>query len=364
MAATTRRILLYVHLTLALAAGVFVLIFAVTGSIMAFEPELEHLSRPHLFYVHPQGTPKSLAEISASISQQYPGARVAQYLLPSSPDLAYQALVPQHGAVHINQYTGEILGVRPLAVDWLGRVHQFHLRLGIMSKSDPGKKIMSWAGVAVLIVLLTGLYLWWPLKRVGVQWSGPARRVSFDLHNSVGIFSFIFLLILTVTGLVIGFEQQTTPLLFRLTGSKPSDMPDLKLPPQPGVTPITPDQALQIAHQVLPGAAPLYLFFPGPRHYYTLFLRYPEDRTPGGRSRLLLDEYTGKPLYVLSSRTAPEGMRLVNLNRALHTGDIFGIPSKAVMSLASLMLAVQLVTGVIIWIKRRAAEKRARATAV
>lgn len=360
--AMTRRVLLYVHLTVALVASVFVLIFAVTGSIMAFEPELEHLTRPHLFYVRPQGEAKSLAEITAAIAQAYPGQRVMEFLMPSSPDLAYQALI-RSGAVHINQYTGEILGIRPLAVDWLGRVHQFHLRLGIMIQSDPGKKIMSWAGVAVLILLLSGLYLWWPLKRVGVAWSGAARRVWFDLHNSVGILSFVFVLLLAVTGVVIGFEAQTTPLLFRLTGSKPSDAPNQKLPEQPGVLAITPDQAVQIARATLPGAAPNFFFFPGPRHYYVLSMRYPEDRTPGGRSQIYIDEYTGKPLYVLSSRTAPGGTKLVNLNRALHTGDIFGIPSKAVLSLASLMMAVQLVSGVIIWIKRRGAEKRAKTIA-
>lgn len=354
-----RRFFLYVHLVIALAAGAFVVIFGVTGAIMAFEPELEHLSQPHLFYVQPQRQAKSLAELTADVVAKYPGQRVAQYLMPSSPELAYQMLVPRVGAVHINQYTGEILGVRPLTIDFLQRVHNFHLRLGIMTQSDPGKKIMSWAGVAVLFLLMTGLYLWWPLKRVRVGWRGSSRRLSFDLHNSAGIISFVFLLVLTVTGLVIGFEKQSTPLLYRLTGSTPDDAPNFRLPPQPGATSITPDQAVQIARDTLPGAAPNFVFLPGGRHYYMISMRYPEDRTPGGRSRIMVDEYSGKALYVLSSRTAAAGTRLVNLNRALHTGDIFGIPSKALVSLASLVMVFQLATGVIIWLKRRGAEARA-----
>jgi uncharacterized iron-regulated membrane protein len=40
-------------------------------------------------------------------------------------------------------------------------------------------------------------------------------------------------------------------------------------------------------------------------------------------------------------------------NRAIHTGDIFGIPSKIEMSLASLMAVMQLVSGVGMWWKRR-----------
>jgi uncharacterized iron-regulated membrane protein len=50
-------------------------------------------------------------------------------------------------------------------------------------------------------------------------------------------------------------------------------------------------------------------------------------------------------LFAEGSRTAPAAKRMVNANRAIHTGDIFGIPSKAILSLASLMLVAQLVSG-------------------
>ncbi len=44
---------------------------------------------------------------------------------------------------------------------------------------------------------------------------------------------------------------------------------------------------------------------------------------------------------------------MINLNRAIHTGDIFGIPSKLLMSLASLAAAAQVVTGLTMWWKRK-----------
>jgi uncharacterized iron-regulated membrane protein len=47
----------------------------------------------------------------------------------------------------------------------------------------------------------------------------------------------------------------------------------------------------------------------------------------------------------------------VIVNRAIHTGDIFGIPSKFLMSLASLMAAVQVITGVVMWWKRTRARR-------
>jgi uncharacterized iron-regulated membrane protein len=54
-----------------------------------------------------------------------------------------------------------------------------------------------------------------------------------------------------------------------------------------------------------------------------------------------------------NSRTPPAGTRYVIMNRAIHTGDIFGIPSKIVASLACLAVLGQLVTGIYLWWKKR-----------
>ncbi len=65
----------------------------------------------------------------------------------------------------------------------------------------------------------------------------------------------------------------------------------------------------------------------------------------------MIDPYSGNILGVIDSRHAPAGYRLVNLNRALHTGDILGIPSKVVLSLASLIMPLQLLTGLVMWLR-------------
>lgn len=346
-----RKLLFNIHLYLALVSGIFVLILGLTGSIMAFEPEIDHLLHWKLSYVTPQGNPKSLSELGESVSKALAGERPGGYLLPSSPNLSY-GVATKRGLVAVNPYTAEILGVRPGGRDFLAYVHQLHLRLLIGNRADTGKGIVSWAGVAMLFVLLSGLYLWWPLKRIKMQPSARGRRFWFDLHNASGIFSFLFLLVLTFTGLMIGFEEKTVPMFYSLTGSQPSQAPP-KIPPAPaGARPITPDQAMDIARTALPGTQPFQVNVPGPKGAYQIRSRFPEDLTPGGRSRVIVDQYTGQVLFAEGSRTAPGGARLVIANRAIHTGDIFGIPSKAVMSLACLMAVVQVVSGVAMWWKR------------
>jgi len=360
-----RKLLFNLHLYFALVAGVFIAILGITGAIMAFEPELDHLMHPHRSYVKPEGQPKSLVELAAiAQTQEQPGQRPLAFQMSPSANIAW-AVGFRDGVVYVNQYTGEVLGVDRSQMNFLGYVHQLHLRLLTplwlpnRDQHQVGKKIMSWAGAASLFLIVSGLYLWWPTKRVRVQWRSGERRSWFDLHNAVGIVSLVFLLVLSLTGVVIGFDEESGPMLYKLTGSQPVPRPSPKIEARRGVPLISPDQVVQIARATLPGAVPVAVSVPNPQILCGVSMRYPEDLTPGGRSRVYIDPYSGQVVQAESSRTTAAGTKLVILNRALHTGDIFGMPSKIAMSLASFAIFVQFVSGLVMWWKRTRAQKRA-----
>lgn len=350
-----RRRILQLHLIIASVAGVFLLILGVTGSIMAFEPELWHAMHPHLSYVTPSGAPLPLATLGEAAKRASPDTPIAGYGLSVSPDLSYQ--VNLRGRVaYVNQYTGEILGVIQNGPDFLSRVHQLHLRLLWRDERDNGKTVITWSGVALAALAISGLYLWWPLKRLGIRRGGSAYQTWFDLHNLIGIVSLVFLLLLSLTGVFIGFDDKLTPLAYRLTDSKPQlvyGQPPPLHSAANGRAMISADDAIAAARLALPGAAPISTNVPGPTGVYSIALRYPEDLTPGGRSRVIVDPYSGAVLAAEGSRSAPAGTRLVTLNRAIHTGDVFGLGSKAVASLMSIAVVGQLVSGFVIWLTRR-----------
>jgi uncharacterized iron-regulated membrane protein len=346
-----RRIVLQLHLIVALVSGLFLVVVGLTGAVMAFEPELDHLLHSRVSYVTPSGAPKPLVELAAVASRVVPGQRVTGYLLPVSPNLSTQVLFGRRGVL-VNQYSGAVLGIREAGPDLLARIHQLHIRLLIQNEADTGKTIVTAAGGALLFLAVSGLYLWWPLKRVGVR---GRRWFWFDLHNAVGALSLVFLVGASVTGLAIGFDDALRPWIYRATRSEPVVM--YTRPPTftsvPSGAAIGPDRAVEIARATLPGAVPISVNVPVPTGVYTISARYPEDLTPGGRSRLFIEQYSGAVLLAEGSRTAPLGSRVITLNRAIHTGDVFGVASKTVMSLASLAVVVQLVTGVAWWIKKR-----------
>jgi len=347
-----RKLLTTLHLYAALVTGVVLALLGATGSIMAFEEELDHAFHAELFYVAPQGQARPLAELGAAAATTRPGQRISGYRLSTAPDLSYQVVFPG-GDVFVNQYTGDVLGVRQ-GRTFLFYVHQLHLRL---LAGEAGNRVVSWVGMATLFLFFSGLYLWWPIKRVSIHWRGSSRRRWLDIHNAAGVVSLVPLLVLTVTGVMIGFDAVTGPWMYQVTGTQ--SLPNaISATPHPGVQPITPDQAVEIARAALPGALPISVNVPGPKTAYRVASRYPEDLTPGGRSRIFVDPYSGDVRLAESSRTTAAGTRLKNANRAWHTGDIFGMPSKAIMSLASLMLALQVVSGVMSWWKRTMGKRR------
>jgi len=348
-----RLTILTLHLVVALAAGAFVVVLGVTGGIMAFEPELDHVLHRDLWYVTPRSTTKTLEELGAAASASQSGERVNGYLLSTSPNLAYQVLF-RGRSVFVDQYTGRVIGVRASGPDFLSRVHQLHLRLLIQNKADSGKTIVKWTGVALLYLLASGLYLWWPLKRGAIRSARGTRRWWFDLHNAAGIWSVVFVGLATLTGLAIGFDDELIPVLYKVTRSAPVVM-YARVPPftvKPAGAAIGPDRAVAIARATLPSATPISVNMPPPTGVYGISARYPEDLTPGGRSRIFVDQYSGAVLLAEGSRTAPAGSRLITLNRALHTGDVLGLPSKIVMSLASFAVVLQLISGVIMWMRK------------
>lgn len=342
------------HLSIALIAAVFVVILGVTGSIMAFEPELDHVIHRELWQVSPEGATLSLDDLVAKTAARYPGQRATAVSASEAPHLAARVFLPGK-VIFVNPYTGNVLGVGATTPDVLARIHQLHLRLLWMSHPDAGKKIVGWMDIAMLFLVVSGFYLWWPLKRFTIAWRSSSRRRWLDLHAVTGIGVFVFLLLLGLTGAAIAFEG-AEDLAYRVTRSSPAARPTHVVTPAPS-GPISLDRAMAIARQAIPGATPFQISIPKPDGTYAIRARFPEDLTPGGRSRVEVDQYSGEVVFAESSRTAPAGTRAVILNRAVHTGDLFGVPSKILMSLASLLTVVMATSGLLTWWHRRRAQK-------
>ena len=353
-----RKILLNLHLWAGLAAAVFLALLGITGSLIVFEDEIDSWlnPRPH---IQPGPQRISLNALTARLEAAHSGYEVARFTFPSRNDLPLGAFLRSERlrkniGVDINPYTGEVFPVKSQQNNFTGNVHQLHTHL-LMGRA--GSTVMAYAALFLLFLATTGLILWWPRKVFTVRWRRRGARLNFDLHNAVGICSSVFLLIFALSGVVIHWEDLASNLIRYVTRS-PAEAPMADASPVLRATSIYADQAIAIAESAVPGARPTFMQL-GSEGPIRIAMKFPEDHTPAGRTVVFLDRYTGKILSLKNSRTASIAYKYTRMwNREIHTGDLFGWPTRILACLSSLTLPVMAITGPLIWWNRRRKDRQ------
>ena len=346
-----RRLVLNLHLAIALLAGAFIVVLGATGSILAFEPQLDRLLHRDVSYVKPGVRVLSLVEIGDAVARKYPGEPVVAYLRSDAADLPNRVILSR-GIVCVNQYTGEILGVRTRGLTFLGIIRALHVRL---AAGEAGRLVLKWAAGGLLFLLISGLCLWWPAKRMRIRGSMGSPKFWFDLHSAVGIFSFLPLLALAASGTILAFEDQLASVL-----GKPPDShsvrvkpPQVRSDPRPNATEITPDEAVAIARRELPDALPYRVQMPGYGGLYVIALEYMDHRIAGDRNSVSIDPWSGRIVAAKLAAGLGFQQRFMTANQAIHTGSILGTASRIAAALTGLLVPVQAVSGVVLWLRRR-----------
>lgn len=356
-----RNLILKVHLYFGLVAAIFLVVLGLTGAIMAFEGDIDHWMHPSLWYVNTGARPLLEADLIHAAQERFAPARVAAVQIFRKANLVQVMHMTDRAMVYVNPYDGSIRGrtigqnrtVRALDV-----IHQIHLRLASDARSAfsaAGKMIVSTAGLLLVVLVPTGLILWWRTRRASVKSGASWFRVCFDAHHAIGIYAALFLFIAAVTGVLIGFDWGEEAI-YSVTHSGP---PKREKPPQSvpatGATPISADRAVEIARGAMPESTVAVVLLPlNPKGAYNVQMRLPEETSETVHSNVTIDQYSGQVLKVVNFRTDSLGYRVIRFNRSIHTGDIWGTPTHIVVSLSSLLLVAMVLTGVVIWWKKLA----------
>jgi uncharacterized iron-regulated membrane protein len=345
---------LTLHLWAGLLASAFLLILGLTGSLLVYERAIDHALNPRLVIVKPEAQPLSVGKLFLKLEKAHPGYHVTDMAFSREPDVAYQMYLNPGGdaegfVVTINQYTGQELGNVSTANQFMNFVHGLHTHLLLEAHRETGKLIVGGASILLLFLSCSGPVLWWRRKLFLLNWSAGPKRLNFDLHNMLGLFCSLFLFFFALTGIALTWDGTASKFVNLLTHSDPMpSTPDLP-PPPPGTAPFEVDQILAAARAALPGTE-IDSFSIHPGEPVDLRMKFPEDRTPVGRSRVWLDPYTGKVLSVWSTRTASVGFKINRMwIREIHSGDILGWPTRILACVLSLLLPILTITGTLIW---------------
>ncbi|HLK65085.1 MAG TPA: PepSY-associated TM helix domain-containing protein [Bryobacteraceae bacterium] len=356
-----RNLILKIHLYLGLLAGLFLVVLGLTGSIIAFEGDIDHWLHRGRWYVAVGADALPEGEIIARVERQVGMARVVSVQFLPQANLAQSMQLNDRSVVTVNPYDGSVLSrmmVPTRTQRLLGSIHQLHLRLatdGRAAIAPAGKILVSYAGLVLCLLVPTGLLLWWRTKRASVKWAGSWFRRCFDLHRAIGIYAGLFLWISAFTGVLIGFESGEKAIYALTHSSRPNFARPPQATPVADAIPIGVDRAMEIAHQTMPTAFLDGLSLPAnPKGAFTLVMRVPEETSGSAHSSVTVEPYTGKVLQVHDFLTDSQGYRWIRYNRSIHTGDIWGLPGHMLMSLSSLLLVAMVATGLVIWWKKLA----------
>ena len=335
---TIRQALLKIHLYIGLFAGLVILVLGISGAILALQSE-GPASSP---WVAPNGQPSSAAHVVEAVRRARPGQPLLGFAIPDAPDRAYGVLV-RGRRVFVDPYTLSIVDEQPPQQPFYRSVYTIHATLGA---GEIGRKIVGAATILSVFSVFTGLYLWWPARAVWqraltVKWNARFRRVNHDVHNVLGFYLSIFLAILALSGVALALQDEID-----------SERRVRSPVPTAGAPTIPLEQALAIADRTIPGARTTWVEVPQPnRAVYRVMKKFPEDPNQTGRSRVYVHSETGGIVWRRSTREESLPARIFGWRYPLHVGSVFGTPTRILAFLASVFLAVQVVSGLLIWWK-------------
>jgi uncharacterized iron-regulated membrane protein len=345
-----RKLLLNIHLWVGHAVALPMLVVALTGALLVYGEENDQKMRPDLFYVQPGPARLSAQQLYERIQAAYPDETFVGCAPPASADLSFMCNAQSRKYMYADPYTGRVLGYQHLEHGLRRKLFLIHSNL---MAGKVGHTIVAVTTVVSLVLVVTGVVLWWKFKIFGVKWRSGAWRLNFDLHSVFGLYSAVFFFILSLTGVVIAYDWYFYPLVLKASGAPP--------PPGPvasrvsaGRTP-TIDEVIAVAEKTQPGARITLVGLPlKPTDAFNVYTRYPEDPAAFGRSRVRLDRYTLDVLATKTTREGNWGTWIVDNTEAIHFGDIGGQPTRLLAFIVSLSVVGQAITGFFIWWKNKA----------
>jgi uncharacterized iron-regulated membrane protein len=401
-----------IHLYLSLVSGLVLMITCFTGAVLVFEKEMQETFNHDRYYVTPTGAPLPLDQVIASLKEQVPGGKVSRIQVFADPTRSLLVTIEEgkkkgkggekgveqdKGAAkgsapvaavekggdkgdkdkggaakkeggrgggkqaYVNPYTGKVIEFYNYQKTWYFTMFSLHRWL---LGGDIGKLVVGVSTLIFLFIITTGIILWWPktrnilMQRLKLKWDGGWKRLNHDLHIVLGFYAAIFLFIFSFTGLAWSFEWFNKGI-YTVTNSPMQ-------PPKPptsvaeaGKQPISFDVALQQVQSKVPDAVYYSLMAPKDTAAAFMVTFLPADAGhEAATTSYYLDQYSGT---LLSSQTFAErnlGQRVRSSFKPIHTGSIFGLPSKIIAFITCLLGVTFPVTGVIMWLNRIRKKKK------
>lgn len=378
-----RKTLNKIHLWLGLVSGLVVFISMLAASIFVWDEELTSwYHQDKIFVSEVKTNVVPLDSLTAVIKQKHLFSDYAiidrnpkksyvftSYKENTKPHWTAFSDYENYSNIYIDQYTGKELGEVDLRYDWIFNLRILHQNLLLTYKI--GHYIVGFSTLIIFIMILTGIYLWWPKnkaalkQRVWFRWKNTTKwkRKNYDIHNIGGIYTFIFILIFAITGLVWTFKWWTNGI-YKILGNDPEKVwnkaPEISK--ESNVKTLNPlEYIVKDTKEKIPNWTSIGLSLPENISKeavpVTTFVKHEGNSGWDESDSYTYNSHSGENYYKIRHNDKTLGAKWRNSNYAIHTGGIYGLPTKILASFITLFCALLPVSGFLIWWGRNKKKK-------
>jgi uncharacterized iron-regulated membrane protein len=341
------------HRYIGLIVGLLFVIVGLTGSVLAFQHEIDHfLTQQQFGLITPQSEPLSIDALLETVKTAYanqPELKLSYIRSPldsASPYLfGFDSSLGQFLQVFVNPYTGKILGSSIWETSTIGLVYRLHYQL---LAGDTGMKVVGVAALLLVIICMTGIALWpgWNKLIAGfkIKWNAHPKRVNFDIHKVAGIIAVVFLTAIAFTGFCWNFYDISKPAIYAITSTPV--LPDPISKPALDQPPLALSTLLAKADDALPTARTTYISLPQtPEGIVRIGKKQPQELSHYGFSRIYLDQYTGEVVRLENGMKPTRAEAVLNAFVPLHHGTFGGWLSRILYVFVGLTPLILFSTG-------------------
>ncbi|MGE7608022.1 PepSY-associated TM helix domain-containing protein [Peribacillus frigoritolerans] len=358
------------------------IILAVTGSIYLFKPQIEHVLYQDYQEVTPLGDRLPASQQIENVKELYPDAVVTKYHPGENASRSSEVSITSNNeslTIFMDPYTGKSIGELNDEDRIMDKIEEIH---GELMAGTLGDRIIELAACWAVVLIVSGLYLWYPKKKQSLsgvlfpRLNKGKHIFRRDLHAVPAFWITAGMLFLIMTGLPwSGFWGNNFQLLATnsgsgyppsiWTGSAPTssiktkdiaDVPwaaenlDVPLSDIQGFLPLSIDDVVTIANRE--SIHPSYsITIPQETDgVYTLSAFPPKAQD---EATIHIDQYSGAVLA--DYRYDHYGLigKIVAWGITMHKGTQFGLINQMISLLICLGIMLVAFSGFYLWWKRK-----------